>query len=61
MNYSEWEQSVTESLVESLEIPYADASGIVEAQEFYMSQSWGQGLNSQQAAEKLLRKCLNNR
>lgn len=54
MKYSEWEEAVVEAVAEVLEISCSDASGVVEAQPFYMQQSWGGGLSAQQAAAKIL-------
>lgn len=54
MMKSEWETSVIEVVAEALGIGYSDASGVVEAQPFYMQQSWGKGLDAQQTAAKIL-------
>jgi hypothetical protein len=50
-SYSSWEEGVAESLADKLEISYNDAQGIIEANEFYMAQAWGKGLNSEEAAD----------
>lgn len=51
---SEWETSVIEAVAEALDIDYSDAAGVVEAQPFYMQQSWGLELGAKQTAEKIL-------
>ena len=40
MKYSEWEGAVIEAVAESMAISHSDAAGLVEAQSFYMQQSW---------------------
>ena len=50
-NYADWEMEVTESLSDKLGIDYGDASAIVEAQPFYMQQSWTKGLSPQETAK----------
>lgn len=52
--YYEWESEVVEAVADSLEISRSDASGVVEAQPFYMQQSWGKGMDAQQTATKIL-------
>lgn len=54
MKYYEWEAAVTEAVAEAMAISHSDASGIVEAQPFYMQQSWGKGMDAQQTATKIL-------
>ncbi|KPG82214.1 hypothetical protein [Pseudomonas sp. RIT-PI-o] len=54
MKYYEWEAEVTEAVAEAMAISHSDASGIVEAQPFYMQQSWGKGMDAQQTATKIL-------
>ena len=51
---SEWETSVIEAVAEALGVGFSDASGVVEAQPFYLQQSWGKGLDVQQTAAKIL-------
>jgi len=51
ISYTDWEEGVAESLADKLEISYNDAQGIIEANEFYMAQAWGKGLNSEEAAD----------
>jgi hypothetical protein len=53
-NYSEWETAVVQQLAESMEISYSDASGVVEAQTFYIQQSWAKGLDATDTARKVL-------
>lgn len=50
-NYVEWEREVTQTLADKLGIDYGDASGIVEAQPFYMQQSWTKGLSAEETAD----------
>lgn len=50
-NYAEWEMEVTQTLADKLGIDYGDASGIVEAQPFYMQQSWTKGLSASETAD----------
>lgn len=52
--YSRWEEEVIELISIALEISYSDASGVVEAQPFYMAQAWGQRRTSAEAAGKVL-------
>lgn len=54
MKYFEWEGAVTEAVAETLAISHSDAAGIVEAQPFYMQQSWGQGMDAQLTSAKIL-------
>ncbi|UST77231.1 hypothetical protein [Pseudomonas siliginis] len=54
MKYSEWEVAVTEAVATALQVNHADASGVVEAQPFYMQQSWVKGMDAQQTATKIL-------
>lgn len=58
MKYFEWEgavtEAVTEAVAELMAISNSDAAAIVEAQPFYMQQSWGKGMDSQQTAVKIL-------
>ncbi|WP_339534767.1 hypothetical protein [Pseudomonas hunanensis] len=54
MKYFEWEGAVTDAVAEALQVSRSDASGIVEAQPFYMQQSWGKGMDAQQTAAKIL-------
>ena len=54
MKYFEWEAAVVERVAEALGISHSDASGVVEAQPFYMQQSWGKGLDVEKTATKIL-------
>lgn len=54
MKYFEWEGAVTEAIADALQVSRSDASGIVEAQPFYMQQSWGNGIDAQHTAAKIL-------
>lgn len=51
---SEWEGEVAEIIAETMSITTSDAQGIVQAQDFYMTQSWGKGMTAQQTAEKIM-------
>ncbi len=55
-NYDEWEREVTDIIGEKLGAPNGDAQGIVEAQHFYVTQAWGQGLTAAAAAKQILEK-----
>ena len=50
-DYVEWETEVTQILADKLDIDYGDASGIVEAQPFYLQQSWTKGLSAAETAD----------
>ncbi|HEX8590637.1 hypothetical protein [Pseudomonas sp.] len=52
--YSEWESAVIQIVADTMDIGYGDAAGVVEGQAFYMQQSWGQALEAQAAADKVL-------
>ncbi|MHB9376228.1 hypothetical protein ACYHMY_28470 (plasmid) [Pseudomonas amygdali pv. morsprunorum] len=54
LKYFEWEGAVTEAVAETLAISHSDAAGIVEAQLFYMQQSWGRGMDAQLTAAKIM-------
>ncbi|WP_119737011.1 hypothetical protein [Pseudomonas sp. Larv2_ips] len=54
MKYFEWEGAVTQAVADALQVSRSDASGIVEAQPFYMQQSWGKGMDALQTAAKIL-------
>ena len=54
LSYTAWEGEIVEVVAEALQVSRSDATGIVEAQPFYMQQSWGKGMNAQQTATKLL-------
>lgn len=52
--YDTWETEVTELIAAQLQCTYGDAAGVVEAQPFYMAQSWGMGLTAEQTANKII-------
>ena len=54
MTYTNWEQVVIETICERLSISFSDASAVVEAQPFYMQQSWGLDLDADKTAAKVL-------
>ncbi|KPB36945.1 MULTISPECIES: hypothetical protein [Pseudomonas syringae group] len=54
MKYFEWEGAVIEAVAESMVISHSDAAGVVEAQPFYMQQSWGKGTDAQLTAAKVI-------
>lgn len=54
MKYFEWEGGVTEAVADAMAISHSDASGIVEAQLFYMQQSWAKGMDVQRTAAKVM-------
>lgn len=49
-----WEAEVTQLIADQLDIGYSDAAGIVEAQVFFMQQSWTKGMTAKQTADKIL-------
>lgn len=55
MDYFEWESAVIEAVAEVMSISHSDATGFVEAQPFYMQQSWGKSMDAQHAAAKLIK------
>jgi hypothetical protein len=54
MKYFEWEGAVIEAVAESMAISHSDATGVVEAQPFYMQQSWGKGMDAVLTAVKVI-------
>ncbi|HFL7937867.1 hypothetical protein IYR97_23365 (plasmid) [Pseudomonas fulva] len=52
--YSSWEEEITQLIADDLGITYSDAAGIVEGQDFYVTQSWGKGMDARQTADKVL-------
>lgn len=54
MTYFEWEGAVIEAVAESMATSYSDAAGVVEAQPFYMQQSWGKRMDAQLTAAKII-------
>jgi len=52
--YFEWECSVIEAVAETMAISHSDAASLVEAQPFYIQQSWSKALEAQQAAAKVI-------
>jgi hypothetical protein len=49
--YWMWEADVIDHVQDLLQCPRGDAQAVVEAQEFYMAQSWGKGLSAQATAK----------
>ncbi|AVX92924.1 hypothetical protein PkP19E3_32645 (plasmid) [Pseudomonas koreensis] len=54
MKYYEWEGAVTEAVAEAMTISHSDAAGVVEAQPFYMQQSWVKGMDAQMTATTVI-------
>jgi hypothetical protein len=54
LSYTAWEGEVVEVVAEALHVSRSDASGIVEAQPFYMQQSYSIGQDAEQTASKIL-------
>ncbi|WP_219096289.1 hypothetical protein [Pseudomonas sp. UMAB-40] len=52
--YTVWEEAIIELVAEALDASRSDAAGVVEAQPFYMQQSWGKGMDAKETAEKIL-------
>ncbi|MCU9527471.1 hypothetical protein [Pseudomonas mosselii] len=53
--YSSWEEEITQLIADDLGVSYSDAAGIVEGQDFYVTQSWGKGMNARETADKVLK------
>lgn len=53
-NYSNWETEVADQISEKLDCDYGDASGVIEAHPFLMSQCWGLGLSAEETANKII-------
>lgn len=53
-NLTQWETKIAELISIQLEIPYSDATGIMDANEFLMSQCWGMGLDAIDTANKII-------
>lgn len=53
-SYTEWEGAVTDAVSEKADCTHGDASAIVEANEFVMSQCWGKRLGAAETADKIL-------
>lgn len=51
---TDWDAAVAAAVAEALGITTADAQGIIEGQDFYMTQSWGKGMNPQETADKVI-------
>jgi hypothetical protein len=49
-DYSQWEDDVICKIEELCDCTRSDAQGIVEAQDFYMTQSWTKGLTAEETA-----------
>lgn len=49
-----WETEVVEYIQDKLDLPYGDASAIIEGQPFTVAQSWGLGLSAGDAAGKII-------
>jgi len=43
--HEQWRRDIVDDLISELEISNGDAQGIVEANEFLLSQEWGRGSN----------------
>ena len=54
MKYYEWEIAVVEAVAELMALSHSDAAGVVDAQPFYMQQSWGKGMDAQRTAAKVI-------
>lgn len=50
-DYDKWEGDVAEELSLMLDIPFSDAYGIIQANSFYMTQSWGKDLTAEETAK----------
>lgn len=54
MRYFEWEGAVIEEVSKFMAISHSVAAGVVEAQQFYMQQSWGKGMEPPLTAAKVI-------
>lgn len=54
MEYAEWELAVIAQVASELDIYNRDATDMVEAQPFYMQQSWGLALDPLATAQKII-------
>lgn len=52
--YLSWEAGIIDEIAATLEVTYSDATGIVEAQPFYMAQSWSKGMDAKATAHKII-------
>lgn len=57
-SYSDWEDEVTREIERIAGVTRSDAQGIVGAQDFYMSQSWGKGMSAKETAKLINQKSL---
>jgi hypothetical protein len=48
--YANWEALVVTNLARQIDCTYQDAMDIIEAQDFYLAQSWGKGLSPEETA-----------
>lgn len=53
MQFYEWLDDVTEELEMLALVTRSDAQGIIEAQDFKVSQCWGRGLSPTEAATEI--------
>jgi hypothetical protein len=53
-SYTVWEEAVTQQIAATLQADYSDAAGVIEAQSFYLQQSWGKGMDEFQTAAKIM-------
>lgn len=49
-SYTDWETDLTHELQVLIECDNSDAQGLLMANEFYVSQAWGLGLDPKEAA-----------
>jgi hypothetical protein len=52
--YWMWEGDVIDHVQTLLDCPRGDAQGVVEAQDFYMTQWWARGMNAEQTAHFII-------
>jgi hypothetical protein len=55
-SYANWESDVFDEISDTLNITFSDAQGIVMANEFYLTQSWGKGLDAKETASLIIQK-----
>lgn len=55
-DYDQWEDDITTEIENITEVSRGDAQGMVEAQGFYMMQSWSKGLSAKDTAKLIVEK-----
>ena len=53
-NRNNWENEIIQAISTELNCSISDSAAIVEANPFYLNQSWGKGLSSEEAANVII-------